>query len=311
MGIFRDTVERWHTLTQEIQELKTIYEISKNDHGVLQEIEKEFPAFEKKFSALEREMYLSGKYDAGSAALTITAGAGGQDAEDWAGMLSEMYAGYAHKKNWNIQALDEAFGDVQAKAGRKPIKHVTFEIEGPYAYGLLKKETGVHRLVRISPFSAKKLRHTSFAAVEVLPDIHEVDEKAVELKPEELRVETARSSGPGGQNVNKRETAVRIVHIPTNISAACQSERSQSQNREKAMKLLRAKLFHEMQKQHAEEIQHLRGEKMKIEWASQIRSYVLHPYKLVKDHRTEYESHDPDEVLSGDVGGFIEAELQL
>jgi len=309
LGLLNNQIKRWAALVKEIQETAGFLEISKDDSVMQKEIERSAAVLKKQLDAFEKELYLSGKYDPGSAIITITAGAGGQDAEDWAAMLDEMYCVYAAEKGWEIATVGESLGDFSSKTGRKPLRHAVLEARGAYAYGLLKKETGVHRLVRISPFSAKHLRHTSFAAVEVLPDITLVDENSVVLKPEDLKIEMTRSSGPGGQNVNKRETAVRIVHLPTGISAESQVERHQARNRDRAMKLLKTKLLHLMERQQAKEIAELRGEKTKIEWANQIRSYVLHPYKLVKDHRSEYESHDPDSVLKGELDGFIEAQL--
>jgi len=237
---------------------------------------------------------LTGKYDKLPAHLSVYAGAGGDDAKDWADMLFRMYFRYAERRAWKaIQTDDRAM-----------------EIKGDFTYGTLKKETGVHRLVRISPFSAKKLRHTSFALVEVVPILPEVEYKNIQIPPEDLKIEFSRSSGPGGQNVNKRETAVRIVHLPTGISTTCQSERSQPQNREKALQLLKSKLFHLMQTAQKKELSELRT-KVKPEWGNQIRSYVLHPYQMVKDHRTKAESSQPDRVLDGELDKFIEAELQL
>ncbi len=224
-------------------------------------------------------------------------------------MLLEMYQKYCAKRGWKIKLIHETLHDFQSKTGRHPLRNATMEIKGDYAYGYLKKEAGVHRLVRISPFSPKKLRHTSFALVEVLPEIPAVDEAAIKIPPEDLRVDLFRSGGPGGQNVNKVETAVRITHIPTGLVAASQVERSQAQNRENAMKLLRSKLYALMQEHHAKELSDLRV-KVKPEWGSQIRSYVLHPYKMVKDHRTEAETSQAESVLEGDLDIFIESELQ-
>jgi len=237
---------------------------------------------------------LTGKYDKGHAHISIFPGVGGEDAKDWANMILKMYIKYAQKRNWKVSLVDERAIDVR----------------GEYAYGALKKEAGVHRLVRISPFDSKQLRHTSFALVEVLPELPELELKNLEIPPEDLRVEFSRSSGPGGQNVNKRETAVRVVHLPTGLSAASQSERSQPQNREKALTLLKTKLSHLMQERQEKELKNLRTP-VKPEWGNQIRSYVLHPYQQVKDHRTNVVSHQPDKVLNGDLDKFIEAELQL
>lgn len=237
---------------------------------------------------------LTGKYDQDPAHLTIYAGVGGEDAKDWGNMLFRMYIKYAQKRGWKVFQTED----------------LGLEIYGEYVYGTLKNEMGVHRLVRISPFSAKQLRHTSFALVEIVPILPEIEHKNLAIPPEDLRVETFRSSGPGGQNVNRRETAVRIVHLPTSISAASQSERSQPQNRDKAMALLKSKLMSLMIASQKKELSELRT-KVKPEWGSQIRSYVLNPYKKVKDHRTGAESSQPDKVLDGDLDKFVEAELQL
>jgi peptide chain release factor 2 len=232
------------------------------------------------------------KYDKNNANISIFPGVGGDDAKDWADMLLNMYVKYAAKRKWKVVQVDDR----------------SIDIKGEFAYGNLKKETGVHRLVRISPFDSKQLRHTSFALVEVLPEIPEVELKNIIIPPEDLKMEMSRSSGPGGQNVNKRETAVRIIHLPTGLSAASQAERSQVQNREKAMSLLKAKIFKIMAEKQEKEIKNLRTQ-VKPEWGNQIRSYVLHPYQQVKDHRTGMVSHQPDKVLSGDLEKFIEAEL--
>lgn len=237
---------------------------------------------------------LVGKYDKLSAHLTIYPGVGGDDAKDWAHMLFRMYLKYAQKRNWKVVFSDD----------------LEMEIKGDYAYGTLKREAGVHRLVRISPFSAKKLRHTSFALVEVVPILPDIEHQKIAIPPEDLRVDTFRSSGPGGQNVQKVETAVRITHLPTGVVAASQTERSQHQNRERAMRLLKSKLLQLMIAHQKETLAELRV-KVKPEWGNQIRSYVLHPYKLVKDYRTNIESHQPDKVLDGDLDKFIEAELNL
>jgi len=237
---------------------------------------------------------LTGKYDKGHAHISIFPGVGGEDAKDWANMILNMYVKYAQKRGWKAVLIDER----------------AIDVKGEYAYGSLKNEAGVHRLVRISPFDSKQLRHTSFALVEVLPELPEIEAKNIIIPPEDLKVELSRSSGPGGQNVNKRETAVRIVHLPTGLSAASQVERSQPQNREKAMSLLKAKLFKLMEEKKEKELSRLRT-KVTPEWGHQIRSYVLHPYQQVKDLRTGAVSHQPDKVLSGELDKFIEAELEL
>ncbi len=247
----------------------------------------------------------AGKHDKGNAIVTIISGAGGDDAEDFSSMLLSMYMKYVDKKGWGIHFIHEHKND------HGGYRNIVVEISGKGAYGNLKNESGVHRLVRISPFNAKKLRHTSFSLVEVLPKFSKLEEKDVVLSPEDLKVEFARSSGPGGQNVNKRETAVRIVHIPTGISVHASNERSQEQNREQAMAILRAKIFKKVEEQKKSLEESMKLKNTEIEWGNQIRSYVLHPYKMVKDHRTNTETSNVDAVLNGDIDIFIEAEKNL
>ena len=237
---------------------------------------------------------LDKKYDKGHAHISIFPGVGGEDAKDWANMLLNMYRKYAEKRGWKVALIDDRAIDVR----------------GEYAYGSLRNETGVHRLVRISPFDSKQLRHTSFALVEVLPELPELEARNLVIPAEDLKVELSRSSGPGGQNVNKRETAVRIVHLPTGLASASQAERSQLANKEKAMSLLKAKIFKLMQEKQESVVKNLRTQ-IKPEWGNQIRSYVLHPYQQIKDHRTGAVSHQPDKVLNGELDKFIEAELNL
>jgi peptide chain release factor 2 len=268
----------------------------------------------KELATLKEKKLGVNKYDRGNAIITIISGAGGDDAEDFSKMLLSMYMKYANKKNWGINFIDEHKND------QGGYKNVSFEVDGnPSAssgrsgpYGTLRNESGVHRLVRISPFNAKKLRHTSFSLVEVLPKFSKLEERDVVLSPEDLKIEFARSGGPGGQNVNKRETAVRIVHIPTNISVSVRTERSQEQNKEQALAILRAKIFKkaEEEKKSVEETMKL-TKNTEIEWGNQIRSYVLHPYKMVKDHRTNVETSDVDGVLNGDLDVFVEGESNL
>lgn len=259
---------------------------------------------------MELRTFLSGKYDKGTALLSIYSGAGGQDAQDWATMLLRMYLRYADRKGWKTKTLDQSFGD-PGPEGRIGTKSATLEIQGPYAYGFLKKESGVHRLVRISPFSAQSLRHTSFALVEILPELGKDIEKEIQINPQDLKTDFYRSSGPGGQNVNRRETAVRITHLPTGTVVSCQSERLQPANREKAMQLLYAKLYKLKLEAEEEELAKVKGRAVSIEWGSQIRSYVLHPYKMVKDLRTNVETSDTEGVLDGNLEQFIEAELKI
>jgi peptide chain release factor 2 len=247
-----------------------------------------------------------GKYDKGNAIITIISGAGGDDAEDFSRMLFVMYEKYAKKKGWGVSFIHEHKND------HNGYRSISFEMEGKNVYGMLKNESGVHRLVRISPFNAKKLRHTSFSLVEVLPKFSKFEEKDIIIPAEDLKIEFSRSSGPGGQNVNKRETSVRIVHIPTNISAHVSTERSQEQNREQAFSILRAKIFKKAQEEKKSVEDTMKSTKnTEIEWGNQIRSYVLHPYKMVKDHRTNAETSNIDAVLDGDIDLFIEAEKNL
>lgn len=274
---------------------RLLAEEKNKEAGILRNLIAEFESADsiEKIRKLEIKTLMTGKYDHLSAVLSTYPGVGGEDAEDWARMLLEMYGSYAKRRGWKV----------------KPIDKDTVEVIGDYAYGFLRKENGVHRLVRISPYDAKQLRHTSFALVEVLPQLPEVELSKVKIPPEDVKVEFSRSSGPGGQNVNKVETAVRVVHLPTGVTASSESQRSQSQNREKAMALLTSKLFKLMEERQAKELSDLKI-KVKPEWGNQIRSYVLHPYKLVKDHRTQVETVRTDSVLGGDLDLFIEAEVE-
>ncbi len=291
-----------------IENLKEEMELLKELKG--EEFEKGISDFEKEIRKEELETFLSGKYDKGNAILQIFSGAGGQDAQDWATMLLRMYERYCQKKGWKTQILSQSFGEGGGPEGRIGTKSATLEMKGNWAFGFLKKETGVHRLVRMSPFSAKKLRHTSFALVEVLPDISE-KESEIQTNPSDLKLETFKSSGPGGQYVNKTESAVRIIHLPTGINISCQSERSQAQNREKAMKILYAKLYQLEEEKTKKELKEIKGETVSASWGNQIRSYVLHPYKMVKDLRTDVETSQVEAVLDGDLEQFIEAEVKL
>jgi peptide chain release factor 2 len=266
------------------------------------ELEQKIGEVEKRIDELEFKTLLDGKYDYNDAILNIYSGAGGVDAQDWSEMLLRMYLKWGEKNNFKMKLVDETRGQ---EAG---IKSATLEVSGAYAYGYLKSEMGTHRLVRLSPFNSDNLRQTSFSSVEILPIIGEISE--VKINPEDLRVDVYRSSGAGGQSVNTTDSAVRITHLPSGIVASCQNERSQLQNKEQAMKILKAKLHRKYLEEVEAEKRKLRGEQSSAEWGSQIRSYVVHPYKLVKDHRTKWETAQVDEVLGGDLKDFMEGYLK-
>jgi len=300
INLLKKELEEFKELSKEINDLK---EFSKEEE-LEKEVEEKIRELEEKIKEKEIRTFLSGKYDKGNAIIQISAGAGGQDAEDWATMLLRMYQRYCQSKGFSVKILDQSFGEGGGPEGRIGTKSVSLEIEGRYAFGLLKKEAGVHRLVRISPFSAKNLRHTSFALVEVLPVLEKTEE--IKIRPEEIKLETFRASGPGGQYVNKRESAVRIIHLPTGLRVSCQSERLQGLNREKAMKILAAKLYQLKESKRQKELKEIKGKKVSASWANQIRSYVLHPYKLVKDLRTGVETSEVEQVLNGDLDQFYD-----
>lgn len=296
-------IEVFDKLDRAYNDLLTLCQMGaeENDENLLAEVEQEYNSFTPALETARLEALLSGEYDACPAIMSFHAGAGGTEAQDWAQMLYRMYTRWAERHKMTCKLLDWQDGE---EAG---IKSASLQIDGDNAYGLLKSENGVHRLVRISPFDASGRRHTSFAAIEVAPLIS--DDVELEIRSEDLKVDTYRASGAGGQHVNKTESAIRITHLPTGLIVACQMERSQHQNRETAMRMLRSKLLEIKERQHLDKISDIKGEQMKIEWGSQIRSYVFMPYTLVKDNRTGHENGNINAVMDGDLDGFIEAYL--
>lgn len=297
----RNEVESWRAFSRRLNEALELAQL--DDESLRSELETEIASIETELEKRSFTAMLSGKYDHDSAILAIHAGAGGTDSQDWAAMLERMYLRWAEARGYETELFDYTEGE---EAG---IKSVTIAVNGEYAFGYLRSEKGVHRLVRLSPFDAAHRRHTSFALVEVLPQVA-MDEAEIEIDPGEIKMDVYRSSGAGGQNVQKNATAVRLTHIPTGIVVTCQNERSQTQNREFAMKILRARLLQLKQAEKEEERAILRGEYTKAEWGSQIRSYVLHPYQMVKDHRTDHETGNAQAVLDGDLDEFMEAYLR-
>ena len=294
-------INGWHSLEKNIQDALELSEIA--DESIRNDIQSEIDKIDKELDSRELSTYLSGKYDAGNALLAIHAGAGGTYSQDWAELLQRMYLRWAEKKGYKTEILDYTEGE---EAG---IKSVTISISGKYAYGNLRSEKGVHRLVRLSPFDSAHRRHTSFTLVEVLPEVQAGDSD-VKINQDDLRIDIFRSSGAGGQNVQKNSTAVRLTHIPSGIVVTCQNERSQVQNRENAMKVLRSRLLELQEIEKAKQLQNLKGDFVKAEWGSQIRSYVMHPYHMVKDHRTDFEIGNVQSVLDGNINPFIEAFLK-
>lgn len=296
----KEEVSDWQSLRQSIMDTLELAQLQ--DENIYSELEEETISIEAEVAKREFEAKLSGQYDGGDAILAIHAGAGGTDSQDWTEMLERMYLRWTETKGYQTDILDLTSGE---EAG---IKSVTIAVNGRYAYGYLRSEKGVHRLVRLSPFDAAHRRHTSFAQVDILPQVEE--DSQIKINPDDLRIDVFRSSGAGGQNVQKNDTAIRITHLPSGIVVNCQNERSQLQNRQNAMRVLRSRLLEKKQQEQEEKMAQLRGEYQKAEWGSQIRSYVLHPYQMVKDHRTGFERGNTQAVLDGDLDEFIEAYLR-
>jgi peptide chain release factor 2 len=302
--VLKDKILRYTTIEKKLEDTIVLINlgIDEVDDSVIPEVNQNVKELLKDVEKLEIESFLSGKNDKNNAIITIHPGAGGTEAQDWAEMLYRMYSMWATKNNYKLEELDYLEGD---GAG---LKSVTFSISGENAYGYIKCENGVHRLVRISPFDAGGRRHTSFASVEVIPEL--ADDINIEINPNDLRIDTYRASGAGGQHINKTDSAIRITHIPTNIVVSCQTQRSQLQNKDTALKMLKSKLMELKEKENKEKIEDLKGIQREIAWGSQIRSYVFHPYSLVKDHRTNYEVGNVYAVMDGELDGFIESYLK-
>lgn len=302
--LLKNKVQGFNDIKNQWEDVSTLVElgIEENDDSVLGEVKTGYCELQEKIVNMKLDTLLSGKYDKLSAIITLHSGAGGTEAQDWCEMLYRMYNMWAERKGFKTEVIDYLDGE---EAG---IKSVTFSIEGLNAYGYIKSEKGVHRLVRISPFDSAARRHTSFASCEVIPELDE--ELDVEINPEDLRIDTYRSSGAGGQHINKTESAIRITHLPTGIVVTCQNERSQHKNKETAMKVLKSKLVEIAEREQKDKIDDLKGVQTEIAWGNQIRSYVFHPYSMVKDHRTNYETGNINAVMNGDIDGFINAYLK-
>jgi peptide chain release factor 2 len=296
----RDEVHGWQEIQKRVQDTLELAQLE--DESLRLELESEINAFEHELENRELAALLSGPYDRGNALLYVNSGAGGTDSQDWAAMLERMYLRWAERNGYQTEILDRTEGE---EAG---IKSVTIAVNGQYAYGYLRAEKGIHRLVRLSPFDSAHRRHTSFAQVEILPEVE--TDNSIDIPPDDIRIDIYKSSGAGGQNVQKNATAIRLTHIPTGLVVTCQNERSQTQNRENAMRVLRARLLEIQRAEQEQQMADLRGEYKKAEWGNQIRSYVLHPYQMVKDHRTEHEVGNSQAVLDGEIDSFIEAYLR-
>ncbi len=303
-NLLKDQVNTFYKLNEQQEDIEAAIELLKEepDEDLQEELENQLADLESELNEFELQLLLNGPYDKNNAILEIHSGAGGTESQDWASMLLRMYTRWAENKGFQVETLDYLAGE---EAG---IKSVTLLIKGHNAYGYLKAEKGIHRLVRISPFDAGGRRHTSFASCEVMPEID--DDIEIEIRPEDIRVDTYRASGAGGQHVNKTSSAVRITHIPTGIVVSSQAQRSQIQNREQAMKMLRAKLYQKQLEEQEKQLAELRGEQKEIGWGSQIRSYVFHPYSMVKDHRTNVETGNVQAVMDGEIDEFIDAYLR-
>lgn len=302
----KDQIEIWENLIKEIEDALDMLTLAaeESNEEVQKQVEATVSDLQTRFNKLELQTLLSEGQDANNVILTIHAGAGGTDAMDWAGMLLRMFTRYAESQGWSVELMESSAGE---EAGYKSVE---LSIKGRYAYGYLKSEAGVHRLVRISPFDAEKMRHTAFALVEVIPELDELSEKNIEIDEKDLRIDTFMASGHGGQGVNTTYSAVRITHTPTNTVVTCQNERSQLQNKATALRVLKSRLFQRMLEERAEKLDELKGGHKSPEWGNQIRSYVLHPYKMVKDHRTEYQVQEVEKVLDGELQDFLEAYLR-
>jgi peptide chain release factor 2 len=304
LGVKKNLVNAWRELEKKVVDLQEmiVLVIEEEDHSLEEEIQRELKKLSSRFEQLESQQLFTGDYDSRNAMVALHAGAGGTESQDWANMLLRMYLRWAERHNYGADVLDVSPGE---EAG---IKSAILEIKGDYVYGYLKGEHGVHRLVRLSPFDADHARHTSFVLVEVLPEAEGMVD--IKIAPEDLRIDTFRSSGPGGQHMQKTSSAVRITHLPTGLVATCQGQRSQHQNKEAALKILYSRLLELNRNKKEEERAKLKGERIEAGWGNQIRSYVLHPYKMVKDHRTDYEVHNAEAVLDGELDGLITSYLR-